>query len=149
MGQMWDRINRLVRSYSLGESHADFPRSGRSFEESDEDKLRRMIDELESGKRTRQPYQQHLQSVGNAVHKPAPMTEQETRKRLEIKRALEVLGLPPSAHQEVIKNTYKKLMMQYHPDRVMQLSQSEQASAKEKAARVNQAYQFLKEVMAL
>jgi DnaJ-domain-containing protein 1 len=147
MGQIWDRINRLVRSYSLQESSSDFSHSSRSFVETDEQKLRRMIDELESGKRTRHP---HQSPQGQAIPRKSPQElEKETRLRIETKRALEVLGLPVSALPEHIKNTYKKLMMQYHPDRVVLLSASEQALAKEKAARLNQAYQFLKDTMTL
>ncbi len=104
-----------------------------------------MIEELESGKRTRQPHLAHTVPQRKTPHD----IEQETRRRIELKRALEILGLPTSATPEQIKNTYKKLMMQYHPDRVMQLSSAEQALAKEMSARLNQAYQFLKETLKL
>jgi hypothetical protein len=53
------------------------------------------------------------------------------------------LGLTPDASDEVIRKTYRKLMAQYHPDRVATLSADQQAAAVEKAKVVNEAYQII------
>jgi hypothetical protein len=53
------------------------------------------------------------------------------------------LGLTPDASDEVIRKTYRKLMAQYHPDRVATLSADQQAAAVEKAKIVNEAYQII------
>jgi DnaJ like chaperone protein len=54
-----------------------------------------------------------------------------------------VLGLAPSATVEEIKRSYKKLMSQYHPDKVASLSQQLQKEAAEKAKAINEAYQII------
>ncbi|MCZ7556667.1 MAG: J domain-containing protein [Bacteroidia bacterium] len=53
------------------------------------------------------------------------------------------LGLTPDASDEQIRKTYRKLMAQYHPDRVATLSAEQQAAAAEKAKIINEAYQII------
>jgi curved DNA-binding protein CbpA len=50
----------------------------------------------------------------------------------------EVLGISPDAKEEDIKRTYRKLAMQYHPDRNMGNPQCE-----ERLKELNEAYQVL------
>ena len=54
-----------------------------------------------------------------------------------------ILGLTPDASVEQIRKTYRKLMGQYHPDRVASLGADKQAAAVEKAKVINEAYQII------
>ena len=59
-------------------------------------------------------------------------------------RYYEILGLSPGATFEEIKAAYRKLSMQYHPDKVNHLGEEFRRVAEEKMKELNEAYQFLK-----
>jgi DnaJ like chaperone protein len=54
------------------------------------------------------------------------------------------LGLEPGADKEVIKKAYRKLSMQYHPDKVRHLGEEFRAVAENKMKEINAAYDFFK-----
>src|SRR3989339_44112 len=58
----------------------------------------------------------------------------------------EILGLAPGASAEEIKSAYRKLSMQYHPDKVTHLGEEFRRVAEEKMKELNEAYQHLKTV---
>ncbi|MCX5864001.1 MAG: DnaJ domain-containing protein [Deltaproteobacteria bacterium] len=55
-----------------------------------------------------------------------------------------MLGLEPGASAEQIKSAYRKLSMQYHPDKVAYLGEEFRRVAEEKMKELNEAYQHLK-----
>lgn len=55
-----------------------------------------------------------------------------------------VLGLERGADFAAIKKAYRKLSMQYHPDKVSHLGQEFQRVAEEKMKEINQAYDYFK-----
>ncbi len=57
---------------------------------------------------------------------------------------LAVLGLEPGADYTAIKKAYRKLSMQYHPDKVSHLGEEFQRVAEEKMKEINQAYDYFK-----
>lgn len=58
-----------------------------------------------------------------------------------------VLGLTTSATEAEIKKAYRKLMSQYHPDRVASLGEDLQRAAGEKAKSINEAYHIIERRM--
>jgi DnaJ like chaperone protein len=54
------------------------------------------------------------------------------------------LGLEPGADKEEIKKAYRKLSMQYHPDKVRHLGEEFRAVAENKMKEINAAYDFFK-----
>ena len=54
------------------------------------------------------------------------------------------LGLTESATMEEIKKAYRKLSMQYHPDKVQHLGEEFQKVAEDKMKEINAAYDFFK-----
>ena len=56
----------------------------------------------------------------------------------------EVLGVSGSASSDEIKKAYRKLSMQYHPDKVRHLGEEFQRVAEEKMKDINSAYDFFK-----
>jgi len=54
------------------------------------------------------------------------------------------LGLEKGADQETIKKAYRKLSMQYHPDKVRHLGEEFQKIAEEKMKEINAAYDYFK-----
>ncbi len=59
-------------------------------------------------------------------------------------RYYEVLGLEPGADFAEVKKAYRKLSMQYHPDKVAHLGEEFKKVAEEKMKEINEAYQYLK-----
>ena len=55
-----------------------------------------------------------------------------------------VLGLEPGADFAAIKKAYRKLSMQYHPDKVSHLGVEFQRVAEEKMKEINAAYDYFK-----
>ena len=61
------------------------------------------------------------------------------------KEAYKVLGLTSDATEDQIKKSYKKLVMQYHPDRQYGKTQNEVEEARSKFEKVQEAYNIIKE----
>lgn len=60
-----------------------------------------------------------------------------------------VLGLEPGANATEIKKAYRKLSMQYHPDKVRHLGAEFQGVAEEKMKEINAAYEYFKKKLSL
>ncbi len=56
----------------------------------------------------------------------------------------DVLGIPPSASNEVIHSAYRARMQEYHPDKVAHLGEELQKLAHEKSQQIQRAYQELR-----
>jgi hypothetical protein len=167
MGQLWDRLRRMADSYvndftkdvdlskidpkileelrsrqsSSSSQNAQgnpYGNSQRRGYETEEERLKRMIDEAAN------PH-------GSAHESQSSKQQQRpyTNGGMTLETALKAIGLPINASNDEIKRTYKKLMMQYHPDRVMQLDAAAQNQARDKAQRINQAYQIIKDAKSL
>ncbi|MFV0438479.1 MAG: DnaJ domain-containing protein [Desulfopila sp.] len=62
----------------------------------------------------------------------------------EAARNYAVLGLEPGASEEEIKKAYRKLSMQYHPDKVRHLGDEFRKVAEEKMKEINAAHDYFK-----
>jgi len=74
---------------------------------------------------------------GGGAAGPAPA-------RMDENRYYEILGLAPGADFATIKAAYRKLSMQYHPDKVGHLGEEFKQVAEEKMKDINAAYDHLK-----
>lgn len=174
MGQLWDRIRRVSSSYindvtndidlskidpkileelrarqhSSSSTHSSTHRRGY---ETEEERLKRMIDEA-ANPQAKSSSSQSQSSNNAGSHEGG---QQQSRRNphqnggMTVEGALQVLGLVANASNDDIKRTYKKLMMQYHPDRVSHLDAAAQNQARDKAQRINQAYQIIKDAKGL
>lgn len=70
--------------------------------------------------------------------------EATTRKADMAAQYYAVLGLEAGASEEEIKKAYRKLSMQYHPDKVRHLGEEFHKVAEEKMKEINIAYDFFK-----
>lgn len=68
--------------------------------------------------------------------------EKTERKNNGDARYFEILGLNIGTDPSEIKITYRRLVMQYHPDRVQHLGPEFQALAEEKIKEINMAYEY-------
>lgn len=62
-----------------------------------------------------------------------------------MQQAYTTLGLTASATDDEIKKAYRKMAMQYHPDRQVNASETEQKWAAEKFRAVQKAYEHIKQ----
>lgn len=58
--------------------------------------------------------------------------------------AYSILGLNPNATNDEVKKTYRKMAIEYHPDKVAYLGEDVQKAAKEKFQKISQAYETIK-----
>ncbi len=118
MGQIFDRINRIARAHWSSLTDSDTAWAERVLS-SDDDELRRIIDELQS-------------------EPPSPSVPPD------VAQALRVLGLPTTATAEEVRSAYRRLIAQWHPDRFVGATAEEQHRAQERARELNAAYLLLK-----
>jgi hypothetical protein len=159
MGQLWDRMRRVADSYindftrddpdyanldpkileelrertgaSKSGGHNTGNRVSHKGYETEEERLKRIIDEAAN------PQAKHHDDSSQSSSTPAS--------EANVAQALSTLGIQPNASIDDMKKAYKKLMMQYHPDRVSSLDANAQNTARDKAQRINHAYQVLKD----
>lgn len=174
MGQLWDRLRRVADSYvndftndvdlskidpkileelrsrqassssTNSNTYANANTHRRGYE-TEEERLKRMIDEAANPQGSANNSSSSSSDSNSSKQQQRP----HTNGGMTLEGALQVLGLAANASNDDIKRTYKKLMMQYHPDRVMQLDASAQNQARDKAQRINQAYQIIKDAKGL
>ncbi len=74
--------------------------------------------------------------------------QQQYRRRTSktsLNQAYRILEITPQATESEIKKAYRKLAVIYHPDKVMNMGESHQKSAKEKFQTIQAAYDQIKE----
>lgn len=72
---------------------------------------------------------------GQRIHKITP----------EVKMAFEILGVSEFSRDDVVKSAYKKIMTDYHPDKVTHLGAEIKYLALRKSQEANEAYKLIKE----
>lgn len=72
--------------------------------------------------------------------KDEDLDEEDTKKEKETKPH-EILGVEKNATPEEVKKTYRRLSLQYHPDKQTGKSEEEKKQANEMMAKVNKAYE--------
>ncbi|MDX1348892.1 MAG: DnaJ domain-containing protein [Putridiphycobacter sp.] len=74
--------------------------------------------------------------------------QQQYRRRTSsatsLSQAYSILEITPQATEQEIKKAYRKLAIIYHPDKVMNMGESHQKSAKEKFQKIQAAYEQVK-----
>ena len=75
-------------------------------------------------------------------YQPPPQPKQPT---YGMQQAYTTLGLTANATDDEIKKAYRKMAMQYHPDRQVNASETEQKWAAEKFRAVQKAYEHIKQ----
>ena len=76
-------------------------------------------------------------------YQPPPQPKQPT---YGMQQAYTTLGLTASATDDEIKKAYRRMAMQYHPDRQVNASETEQKCAAEKFRAVQKAYEHIKQI---
>lgn len=82
---------------------------------------------------------------GNLYIYPAgDVPQDDANTDLDLNECCKILGVDWYADEDVVRAAYKKMMREYHPDKVSGLGKELQALAEKKSKQINAAYMFLK-----
>ena len=76
-------------------------------------------------------------------HQTDAQTEESSGQQSPPRTPHEILGVEPSATNEEIKSAYRRLVNQYHPDKVAHLGDEFQQLAEQRFKEIQEAYQRL------
>ncbi len=83
----------------------------------------------------RQRHRQHGHNTSN----------KQTHSSVHLSWAYRELGIPEHADRETVIRARKKLLNNYHPDKLGKISESEKATAENKITQINKAFQAIKQ----
>lgn len=129
MGQIFDRIKRIAKSYGTDAHHSSAWTE--SMLSSDDDELRAIIDELSSGEPSNMP-------------PPPPPPPRSSTIPPDVMRAHTTLNVPVGATHAEMKKQYRSAIAQWHPDKFVNVAPEEHARAQQRAREINAAYITLK-----
>lgn len=130
MGQIFNRIKRIIRSER---SSSRYHREN-LFQDEDEE-LKRIIDELNSPRNGR-----NRNSGSDSRNESSSSTD------AEYNAACKVLGVKPEDDFSIVKEAYKKLIREYHPDKFHNMTTERKAVAERKSREINSAYDYIRKV---
>jgi DnaJ-domain-containing protein 1 len=133
MGQLINRLKNFAK-VQMSDTDSPNPISADSIFDADDLDLKRQIDEAARGKSYQSSNNENKQKDSGSG-------------KLTFKSACEVLSISPDATIDEIKSAYKKLMMEYHPDKVAGLGAEIKEVAERKTKEINAAYSFLMSAM--
>jgi DnaJ like chaperone protein len=93
---------------------------------------------------------QHAHTHTKEQQQKGEQSQQQSKGRAEDKKHKDeryfetILGLRPEKTPDDIKNRYRELVMQYHPDRVAHLGPKLREVAEQQMKEINEAYNFFK-----
>ncbi len=125
--QIIERLSRFIKS-----GFADFNTNSSSIFNSEDDELKRIIDELNSKDKKKEN--------NNGYSEPSNNTTNKT----ELEKAFDTLGIGSTSDKDVIKMHYKKKMKEFHPDKVSQHSDDVRKRAETRAKEINVAYTLIR-----
>ncbi len=128
MGQLFDRFKDYLKSeikYSEVEFH------------NEEDDLKKIIQELNNQKK---------ESEQNSKSQQRENSKEETNSKMDLNKACEILEIPINADLETIQNSYRRLVKEYHPDKVNNMGKEIRLLAQKKTIEINQAYEYIKNI---
>lgn len=148
---IFERLKRLIK---VNVNEVFDSRSVEDILNAGDEELKRIIEELNaprqknntgSGQQQNRDEQKKSQQGQSRRHQSAPPPRQSAHQQAVL-NAYRVLGLKPTASVDEIKSAYRRFMMAYHPDRVMNQSAQKQQEAQRRAQEVNVAYEILQKV---
>ena len=103
MGQIFDRLKNFIKSEVNYDDNVNY-----DFEKQSEDDLKRIIDELNKKKETKQ----------NTENQNNQQQDNFQKQQFSLDDAYKILEINENSNVEEIKTAYKKKIKEYHPDRL-------------------------------
>jgi DnaJ-domain-containing protein 1 len=129
MGQIFNRFKKYVKSEINSD---DDIRKAERIIGSDEDELRKVIEELNEVKKEESRRKQSQTS--------------ESTSAMNAGMAYSILDIPQNATIEQIKAAYRVKLKEYHPDKVAHLGEELKQLAAKKTLQINSAYEYIKKI---
>jgi len=129
MGQILNRFKRYIKSEISAD---DDIRRAEKVIGSEEDELKKVIEELNNAKKEDKK-REETKSNENANTMNAGL-------------AYSILEIPQNATNDQIKSAYRSKLKEYHPDKVAHLGEELKALAAKKTLQINNAYDYLKKL---
>jgi DnaJ-domain-containing protein 1 len=137
MGQIFNRIKRIAGSYFSDINEAE------RFISSEDDELKRIIDELNNPKKNGSSNKSHNQENFNS--KQSYNSNNNTNSIPQnVINAFNVIGLQPNADIDLIKMTFKKKIKENHPDKFTNSSEEVKKNVQIKSQEIINAYNVIK-----
>ncbi|MBX3044489.1 MAG: J domain-containing protein [Candidatus Kapabacteria bacterium] len=114
-------LNRISKIFKANINQSD---SGSYSFNNEDEELKRIIDELNSEKVNNKERNQNRENYSSSP----------------LSKYYNILGLSPNSTIDDIKNNYKKLMKEYHPDRFAKFDDNTRKNAERKSQEINEAY---------
>lgn len=128
MGQLFDRFRDYLKS-EINYSEIEF--------RNEEDDLKKIIYELDNQKK---------ESEQNSKSQQRENSKEEKNSKMDLNKACEILEIPINADLETIQNSYRRLVKEYHPDKVNNMGKEIRQLAQKKTIEINQAYEYIKNI---
>ena len=140
MGQLFDRLRNYVRSSVTSATRASDQSWANRMVESEDDELRRIIDELSREGASASDSRDTRSGRSSSYHHRAQPAELPA----DVVKAHTTLNVPVTADASAIKQAYKAAIARWHPDRHVSAPAEQQAIAQRRAREINDAYATLK-----
>ena len=128
MGQLFDRFKNYVKS-EVNYKDYEIPNK--------DEELFKIIEELNQAKTASE----------NKTHTERERTaKNHSNQKMDLTKACEILEIPIDADLETIQNSYRRLVKEYHPDRVNNMGKEIRLLAERKTIEINQAYEYIKTI---
>lgn len=128
MGQLFDRFKNYVKS-EIKYNDFEIPNNN--------DELSKIIEELNQPKTT-------TESKTNTNKEDT--ANNKVNQKMDLTKACEILEIPINADLETIQNSYRRLVKEYHPDKVNNMGKEIRLLAERKTIEINQAYEYIKTI---
>ncbi len=128
MGQLFNRIKDYIKS-ELNHNDLD---SNYNYDE-----LSHIIEELNKSNKVSEKSDQFQSN-----HTKAKVENE----KMNLQKACEILEIPLDADWETIQNSYRRLIKEYHPDKVNNMGKEIRKLAEQKTIEINQAYDYIKNI---
>lgn len=126
MGQIFDRLRNYLKS-EVNHNSTDL---------SDNDELKKIIDELNRPTGYQEKWNNEETKEQNSAH----------NNQMDFAKACSILEVPLDANLETIQSSYRRLIKEYHPDKVNNLGKEIRLLAEKKTVEINQAYEYIKNI---
>ena len=139
MGQIFNRIKNITKSYINDTEDLNY---ANKIIDSDQDNLKRIIDELNIKEKSKSSSNNTNPNNGN--HRNTNTNTSNQTSSFTLNDAYRILEINSNSDIDSIKTAYKTKIKEYHPDKVQTMGKEIQEIANRKTKEINDAYNLIK-----
>ncbi len=139
MGQIFNRIKNITKSYINDTEDLNY---ANKIIDSDQDNLKRIIDELNIKEKSKSS--SYNTNPNNGNHRNTNTNTSNQTSPFTLNDAYSILEINSNSDIDSIKTAYKTKIKEYHPDKVQTMGKEIQEIANRKTKEINDAYNLIK-----